>query len=135
MKFREALYRFCRGRNGSDLLYRVTVWVIMILAVANLFLRSMIVLAIELILLVWSTFRCFSRNLAARAREDRAFRRFFGGIRGWFVLQRDKIRDRKTHVFRKCPHCRRILRLPRIKGDHTVCCPCCKARFPVKVRG
>ena len=60
MKFRERLYRFWKGRNGSDTLYRVTVWVILILAVANLFLRSPILLGIEAALLIWSTFRCFS---------------------------------------------------------------------------
>ena len=98
MKFRERLYRFWMGRNGSDTLYRVTVWVILILAV-----------------------------------ENRAFLRFFGKIRGWFVLQKNRFRDRKTHIYRKCPGCRRTLRLPKIKGDHTVCCPCCGKKFQVKV--
>ena len=133
MKFRERLSRFRRGRNGSDTLYRVTVWVILILAVANLFLRSPILLAVETALLIWSIFRCFSRNLPARQRENRAFLRFFGRIRGWFVLQKNRIRDRKTHIYRKCPACRKVLRLPKIKGAHTVCCPCCGKKFQLKV--
>ena len=133
MKFRERLYRFWKGRNGSDTLYRVTVWVILILAVANLFLRSPILLGIEAALLIWSTFRCFSKNLPARQRENRGFLRFFGRIRNWFVLQKNRIRDRKTHIYRKCPACRKILRLPKIKGEHTVCCPCCGKQFQLKV--
>ncbi len=133
MKFRERLSRFWRGRNGSDTLYRVTVWVILILAVANLFLRSPILLAVETALLIWSIFRCFSRNLPARQRENRAFLRFFGRIRGWFVLQKNRIRDRKTHIYRKCPVCRKVLRLPKIMGAHTVCCPCCGKKFQLKV--
>lgn len=133
MKFRERLYRFWRGRNGSDTLYRVTVWVILIFAVANLFLWSPILLAVETALLIWSIFRCFSRNLPARQQENRAFLRFCGRIRGWFVLQKNRIRDRKTHIYRKCPVCRKVLRLPKIKGAHTVCCPCCGKKFQLKV--
>lgn len=133
MNFRNWLYRFWDGRNGTDTLYRVTVWGILILSVVNLFLRSLILLGVELILLIWSCFRCFSKNIPARQRENRAFLRFFGAIRGWFVLQRNRIRDRKTHIYKKCPGCRRVLRLPKIKGRHTVCCPCCGKRFQVKV--
>lgn len=133
MKFHERLYRFWRGRNGSDTLYRITVWVILILAVVNLFLRSLILTGVTLALLIWSTFRCFSRNIPARQRENRAVLRFFGGIRNWFVLMKNKFRDRKTHIYRKCPACRKVLRLPKIKGDHTVCCPCCGKKFQLKV--
>lgn len=133
MKFRERLYRFWMGRNGSDTLYRVTVWVILILAVANLFLWSPILLGVETALLIWSTFRCFSKNLPARQRENRAFLCFFGGIRNRFVLLKNRIRDRKTHIYRKCPTCRKVLRLPKIKGEHTVCCPCCGKKFQLKV--
>lgn len=133
MRFRERIYRFWMGRNGSDPLYRVTVWVILALAVANLFLRSVIVMALEMLLTCWALFRCFSKNIPARQRENRAFLRFFGKIRGWFVLQNNRFRDRKTHIYRKCPGCKRVLRLPKISGAHTVCCPCCGKRFHVKV--
>ena len=133
MKFRERLYRFWAGRNGVDTLYQVTVWGILILAVVNLFLRNLVVVGIELALLIWSTFRCLSRNVSARQRENRRFLRIIGAVRGWFVLQRNRFRDRKTHIYRKCPACRKVLRLPKIKGGHTVCCPCCGKRFQIKV--
>ena len=32
-----------------------------------------------------------------------------------------------------CPACRKVLRLPKIKGAHTVCCPCCGKKFQLKV--
>lgn len=133
MKFYERLSRFWRGRNGSDTLYRLTVWLILILAVVNLFLHSLILTGVTLALLIWSTFRCFSKNIPARQRENRAVLRFFGGIRNWFILRKNKFRDRKTHIYRKCPACRKVLRLPKIKGDHTVCCPCCGKKFQLKV--
>ena len=117
MKFRERMIRFFSGRNGTDTLGRVTLWVVLTLAVANLFLRSLIVLAVETVLLIWSTFRCMSGNLPARAKENRAFVRFWSRIRGWFVLRKNKFRDRKTHIYRKCPACKKTLRLPKIKGE------------------
>ena len=49
------------------------------------------------------------------------------------LLQKSKHRDRKTHVFRKCPACKSVLRLPRQKGKHTVRCPRCQHRFDVKI--
>ena len=49
----------------------------------------------------------------------------------------DKIGKRKLtdreHVYKKCPHCRAQLRLPRKKGEHDVCCPRCKVTFSVKI--
>ena len=133
MKFRERLARFWAGRNGTDALSRVTVWVVLILAVADLFARTPILLGLEILLLGWSGFRCFSKNIPARTKENRAFLRFWGRIRGWFVLRKNRIRDRKTHIYRKCPACKNVLRLPKIKGNHTVCCPCCGKKFQVKV--
>lgn len=69
--------------------------------------------------------RMFSRNIAKRRAENEKFC-------GFFKLRRNMFRDRKTHVYRKCPKCRAVLRLPRAKGKHTVVCPRCKERFKVK---
>ncbi|MFR2916862.1 MAG: hypothetical protein ACLTKQ_08005 [Acutalibacteraceae bacterium] len=48
---------------------------------------------------------------------------------------RDKWAFRKTHVFKKCPGCKAVLRLPRKKGKHTVNCPHCHKNFTVHVHG
>ena len=47
------------------------------------------------------------------------------GIKGFFVLRKNKFRDRKTHVYRKCPHCKAQIRLPKVKGEHKCACPKC----------
>ncbi len=49
------------------------------------------------------------------------------------TLKQDKKRYRKTHVFIKCPECKNNLRLPKVKGKHTVRCPVCNASFFVKI--
>ena len=127
------------GRYGTDTLNKVYLWVYVVLvlvyAVVSLLLSgasdlvntivwlSYTVLSSALIVLIF--FRMFSRNVVKRRRENKRFC-------GFFKLIRNRFRDRKTHVYRKCPSCRAVLRLPRAKGKHTVVCPRCRTRFQVK---
>lgn len=60
--------------------------------------------------------------------------RFLKKTRKFFLLQKNKWRDRKTHVFRECTHCHAVLRLPKKSGSHTVKCPRCSEHFDVVVR-
>ena len=121
------------GRYGSDTLAKVMLYVCLIwMIVANivaLFVDSVwFSVAYYLIttaMIVWMFFRMFSRNVAARRRENERFC-------GFFKLRRNKFRDRKTHVYRKCHACGAVLRLPKAKGKHFVVCPRCKNRFEVK---
>lgn len=121
------------GRYGIDRLYHVLFLTAIALMIANVFIKHWIVSVLELVIIFYAMFRFFSRNVYKRQRENQAFCRFFGKIGGWFKLRKNKFRDRKTHVFRKCPHCRSQLRLPKSKGKHTVCCPRCQERFDVKI--
>ena len=138
-KIKNKIYRFMRGRYGGDTLNTVLLWLYIILVLAyyivslllsleaatpRLFLSLVYyLLTIPLIFLIF--FRIFSRNVAKRRRENERFC-------GFFRLRKNKIRDRKTHVYRKCPSCRAVLRLPRAKGKHSVVCPRCKKRFEVR---
>ena len=134
MRFQEKLMRFLYGRNGADLLCRVCLWTGLTLSVVNMFLTSTVLSLVVFTLMAYGCFRVFSRNLMARRRENAAFTAFFNGIGKWCKLQKNKWRDRKTHVYRKCPKCKNTLRLPKIKGSHRVCCPCCGERFGVDVK-
>ena len=127
------LARMMYGRYGMDRLYHVLVWTAIALMIANLFIGSLIIYVVEIALLFFATFRFFSKNIYRRQRENLAFCRFFGRIGGFFKLRHNKFRDRKTHIYKKCPGCRKQLRLPKIKGSHTVNCPCCHHRFDVRV--
>ena len=138
MRFRERLARFFWGRNGTDGLYYglfvlyLLLWVLQLIfrdsrsLTAVFGLLSVVVLAIML-------FRAFSRNLYKRRRENEIFMSFFRRIKSFFLLQKNKIRDRRDFVYKKCPACKATLRLPRRKGEHTVRCPRCSERFNVKV--
>ena len=132
-KLKSALIKFFYGRYGIDTLSKVITIVyiswIAIFIVLNIFFPSIPLMiigsVIAIALVVWVDFRTLSRNIPARRRENEKFC-------GFFKLQRNKFRDRKTHVYRKCKKCKAVLRLPKAKGKHTVVCPRCKNRFDVR---
>ena len=85
-------------------------------------------------LLFWMTFRMLSKNVYKRRRENEAFMKIFRPVKNLFVLTKNRIRDVKGFRYRKCPHCKATLRLPKRKGEHSVICPRCKKRFTVKIK-
>ena len=115
-KFKQKLGRFFWGRYGGDTLNNVLLGVYLFLILAY-YIASMLipfeaatartvlaffyyVLTIALIVVIFS--RMFSRNIAKRRRENDRFC-------GFFKLCKNKRRDRKTHVYRKCPQCKAVL--------------------------
>ena len=133
MRFRDKLARFFYGRNGMDGLNLFLFAILFVLMVISAFRAFLTVYILQIIVLIYLYFRYFSRNLAARYKENAAFMRIFRKVLGFFKRQKVKFRDRKTHVFRRCPHCRANLRLPKQKGKHTVRCPRCSKEFETKV--
>lgn len=77
-------------------------------------------------------FRFFSRNIYGRSKENSKFKEIWRKVKSFLKLQKDRIKDRKTHVYKKCPKCKAVLRLPKKKGKHSVVCPRCSNRFDVK---
>ena len=126
--------RFWSGRNGADQLYQFMMWLFLGLAIVNLFFSNIWICGVELVLFGVATYRWFSRNVSKRQQENQAFLNFFSGTGKWFKRLGNRWRDRKTHVYKKCPSCKNYLRLPKIKGAHTVCCPCCANRFGVDIK-
>ena len=131
--FRERLARFFYGRNGFDTLAKGAWWFALILMLANVFVGSLLLWLLELLLYSYSVFRILSKNCFKRQKENRRFQKIIGWPKRMFRLRRNKWRDRKTHVFCKCPQCKNVLRLPKVKGSHTVNCPCCHKRFDLKI--
>lgn len=88
----------------------------------------------QLLLLALYFFRFFSKNKAKRQSENRRFLSLFSSVRNFFKRSRNRFRYRKTHIYRRCPHCKKHLRLPRLVGEHSAVCPVCSRRFLVKVK-
>lgn len=150
MKFME----FMRGRNGSDELYYAMLVLTLVLDVVDLFVNSRIFSSFILVLIVLTFYRFFSKNVYQRQKENAKFLEIISRIksrnfsRNPYEVKPKKdsklrkklnalkvrFRDRKTHVFKKCPGCKAVIRLPKKKGEHNVCCPRCSQNFRVKIR-
>ena len=121
------------GRYGYDALSKTLLWVyaglLLVYTVLSVFVDSPLLylanILISFSLIFYILFRTMSRNIAKRREENAKFL-------GFWKLRKNKKRDRKTHVYRKCPKCRAVLRLPRSKGKHSVRCPRCNERFQVR---
>ncbi len=131
--FRERFAKFMAGRYGIDRFFYFLVGVYFILSVINLFVGSYIIVLINFAILIYAIWRILSRNIYKRQRENEFINRVLFKANKIHNLQKCKKRDRKTHVYKKCPSCRNNLRLPKEKGKHTVVCPCCKHRFETKI--
>ena len=137
--FRARLARFFMGRNGPDALYYASFAASLVfIFLSGFFSNSPLWLIVFTLLyflsFAYALFRFFSRNVAKRRKENAAFFRFCRALTMPLRRLTLRIRQRKTHVFRKCPACRATLRLSRIPGEHTVRCPSCQNRFSVRVK-
>lgn len=133
MRLKEKFIKFMYGRYGADELYRFLTIVFYILFIINLFLGSYILSATVIALLIFMTYRVFSKNIIKRRAENEKYLALKRRFDNFFKLQKNKWRDRRTHVYKKCPHCGAVLRFPKKKGNHSASCPSCKGEFNVKV--
>ena len=147
MSFKSRIAKFLYGRYGADQLYNalfltqlVCLFLGAVLSIlgkihAVFTVISIVLYVLSIGLFVWTIFRCFSRNITARRRENQAYLRIKTKLRHPFKkTPTNHPQDTATHVFRSCPHCKANLRLPREVGKHTAKCPRCGQRFTVKVK-
>ena len=137
MNFRYKLQQMLYGRYifyGIDLLTKILAFFCIGLSIINLFIYSILIYLIQTVLFVWMFYRLFSKNIPARQNENKKIMNFANKIKGKLSLTKRKHNDRQTHIYKKCPHCSVMLRLPKKPGEHNVNCPRCKNNFKVKVR-
>lgn len=139
MNFRYRLMQFMSGRYGPDETFFVIFIAAVILSVVNIFIRFVsfgLYVVIQLLvyaLIIYGLFRMFSRNLEKRRRENMWVKEKLGFLRRKRDFYAQKKAD-KVHVYKKCPSCGAILRLPRRIGVHKTVCPKCGKEFTVKVK-
>lgn len=131
--FMYKISRFFQGRYGIDKLFYGICGVAVVVSAANLFVRSIWLQLLVYALLILAVVRSLSRNCQKRYAENQKFLSLFSGVSKKFSLMCRKFRDRKTHVYCKCPSCKKTLRLPKVKGEHTVSCPSCRNKFRMKI--
>ena len=139
MNFRYRLMQFMSGRYGADETFFVIFIAAVILSVVNIFIRFVslgLYLVIQILvyaLIIYSLFRIFSRNLEQRRRVNMWVKEKLGFLRRKRDFYAQKRAD-KVHVYKKCPSCGAVLRLPRRIGVHKTVCPKCGKEFTVKVK-
>jgi len=115
---------FMRGRYGVDELYKFLLYLYLGLFIINIFIDSEIVSILELIVVCIMFYRCFSKNINKRRKENINFlelkKRIIELFRG----------TSKDYVYKKCHKCRKMLRLPvpSRRGVKKVICPVCKKK-------
>lgn len=137
MNLKYRISQFMYGRYlsyGIDLLTKILAIICIALSVLNLFIGSLFIYLFQTLLLFYMLFRLFSKNIYKRQEENRKVANSFAKIKSASVLNKKKYNDRNTHIYKKCPHCSVMLRLPKKSGEHNVNCPRCKNDFKVKVR-
>lgn len=68
--------------------------------------------------LVYTAFRCLSKNVRERQSENQ---KFLNEQKYWKM----KYEQRKTHKIFKCKGCGKIVRVPKGKGKIEITCPVC----------
>ena len=120
-RFGNTLARFMYGRYGSDRFNRFLLVLYLILWVLSALFRGwtgLIFYVLATATMVWSLFRMFSRNIPRRLAENR-----------WYLHQLTRLKDIRRYRYRRCPHCRGMLRLPIKRGRRTVTCHRCRTQF------
>lgn len=129
---REKLLKFMAGRNGNDALNRFLIVAdLLLLLVSTLFSKSLgrVLYPLFLILLAFTYFRMFSRNLYKRQRENAWYYQKRNRVIASFRLLKERWVQRKDYCFFSCPSCRTTLRVPRGRGKIKIVCRKCGTSF------
>lgn len=133
----QKIQQFMYGRNGFDSYSFFLFITALVISTANFFVwnywASLVIYVLQLIVLGYATFRILSKNIYKRAAENRRFQKIWNAVKNFFILQKNRIKDIKTHRYRKCKYCKATLRLKRKRGKHTVRCPKCRGEFKVNI--
>ena len=130
MKWINKLQKFMYGRYGVDELYKFLFTLYIISFIINIFLNSLILEIIGLIIVLFTFYRVFSKNIYKRARENKEYLKLKKQIIKPLQIIERNIKD-KDNIYKKCPKCKTTLKLPipyKIGIKHTTC-PKCKKKL------
>lgn len=129
MRMRERMQGFMAGRYGTDQLSKLILWVSLACLAVSMFTRLNVFYILGLVLLIYTYYRMFSRNVAKRYAENQKYLNWRYG----FAVRRNKRKvhweQRKIYRFYKCPQCRQKVRVPKGKGKVAITCPKCRMEF------
>ena len=123
---KEKFYKFMYGRYGIDKFgYALLIASLCASLIGSVF-NAPIIYLFSYALMGYAIFRALSKNIYKRSRENVKFINIKNALTQKLKLQKNKIRDRKTHKYFECSTCHNNLRVPKGKGELKVTCPVCK---------
>lgn len=129
---KQRLLQFMAGRNGNDAFNRFLLVLILVLMLLSLFLPSglsRITYFLTIVLLGYSYFRMFSRNIYKRQTENAWYWEKRNRVVSSVRLLKERWLQRKDYRFFSCPSCRTTLRVPKGKGQIKIVCRKCGSSF------
>ena len=132
MKFNKKIQKFMYGRYGPDELYMFLFKFYFLLLIVNLFVKSSIISAIEIIIIIVMFYRCFSKKIYKRSDENVAFLKYKKKLLKPFNNIKRNMTD-KDHIYKKCSKCHTTLKppLPMKGGIKKAKCPNCGKKVRV----
>lgn len=126
---KEKLQRFMAGRYGADQLSRVYLGITLIFLVISMFTRFMPFYWVALVLLIYTYYRMFSKNISKMyAQNQRFLNARYRRVAKWDAFKK-RWAQRREYRFFKCPTCKQRVRVPKGKGKICITCPRCHHDF------
>lgn len=122
------LANFMQGRYGNDRFNQF----LMIAAIVSLvisFLGGSVFWMIALLLMIYTYYRMFSRQIYKRSAENQWYLKKEMKVRAFFQQKKKEMNIRKTHHIYRCPNCKQKIRVPKGKGKIEISCQKCAAKF------
>lgn len=124
--------QFMQGRNGIDTIAQWAIGAGIVFTVLDFFFGSFILSTLGFICLVYAIFRCYSRNVSARALENAKFEAWIRKPKASASRARTHWANRSTTKYFKCSQCGQSLSVPKGKGTLRVTCPKCHNQTTIK---
>ena len=128
-RIREKFMRFMQGRNGVDQLGKTLNTVTLVLLIISMFTRWTILYVIALVLMVYTYFRIFSKNIPKRYAENQKFCNWRYDMAIKKNKRKQEWEQRKIYRFFRCPMCKQKVRVPKGRGKICITCPKCRQEF------
>ncbi len=128
---REKLQRFMWGRYGSDQFNRFLMIVMLVFLVLSMIIRDPFYF-LALMLLLYSYFRMFSRNISKRSAENQWYLQKSMRTRSFLQKKKRELSQLKQYHIYRCPQCKQKIRVPRGRGRIAITCRKCGTEFVKK---
>ena len=126
--------QFMYGRyGGNDALNMVLILsgAVIMLILSLFFYRVPFIRFIGSVPYILAVLRALSKNISARAEENRRFLQKTAPLRMKLFNKINRLKD-KEHKYFSCPGCKRTLRVPKGRGRIKISCPHCSREFTKK---